>query len=134
MAGVSCRFQREMLIPGRSPAQRMIDRVESIRVRACESSAICCNQLDMDVASQAGRDLVLHVREIDPFLVEALSPQMCAALGINELRIDANSRAHCLNAALENISHAELATDLTCVGRLILVGPCGSARDHEEAR
>src|SRR5262249_51786693 len=80
MAGVSCRLKREVLIPGRSSAQRMIDRVESAGVLTCESTTFCSDELDMDVASQAGRDLVLHVREIDPFLVEALSPQMRAAL------------------------------------------------------
>jgi len=59
---------------------------------------------------------------------------MRTALGINELRINANSRAHRLNAALKSISDAELAADLTDVERLIFVSPGGTARDYEDTR
>jgi hypothetical protein len=67
-----------MLIPRRSPAKRMIDGVTPVRILACDSTALCRDQLDMDVTNQSGRDLVLHVEQICALLVKALGPQMCA--------------------------------------------------------
>src|SRR6266545_863406 len=91
------------------------------------------DQLDVACAGQPGGDLILHVKEVGARLVETSGPQMRAALGIDQLRVYPDPLARVLHAAFEDVSHAELATDLTGVDRLVLVGECRAARDHEDA-
>src|SRR5260370_30929790 len=88
----------------------------------------------MGRAGQSGRDLVLEIEQVGWRLVEALGPQMRAALRVDELRIDPDPVARVLHAAFEHVSHAELATDLAGVDRLSLISEGGVARDHENAR
>jgi len=87
----------------------------------------------MNGTSQSGGHLVLHVEKIGALLVEAFGPQMPAALGIDELRVEADPFARVLHAAFENIAYAELAADLAGVDRLALICKSGVARDREDA-
>ena len=78
-------------------------------------------------------DFVLHVEEIGHRLVEPLRPEMVAALGVDELDIDAHPGAGALNAALEDIANVQLAPDLLQIDALALVGESRVAPDHEGA-
>ena len=64
-------------------------------------------------------------------LVEAFGPQMPAALGIDELRVEPHSIAGVLHAAFENVSNAQFATDLADIDRPALVGESGAAGDYK---
>ncbi len=82
---------------------------------------------------QSRDDLVLHVEQIGDRLVETLRPEVAAALGVNQLDIDAHALAAALDAALEDIANVELAPDLLQVDGLALVGEGGVAPDDERA-
>ena len=56
-----------------------------------------------------------------------------AALGVDELDVDAHSAACALNAALENIADVQLAADLFHIAASALVVERSVARDHEGA-
>ena len=58
---------------------------------------------------------------------------MFAALGVDELDIDAHPGAGALNAALEDIADVQLAPDLLQIDVPALVGEGGVAPDHEGA-
>ena len=80
------------------------------------------DELGVQRARQSRNDLVLHVEEIGQRIVEPLGPEMIAALGVDELHIDAHAVPAALNAALEDIADVQLAPDRLHVERLALVG------------
>src|SRR6516162_8942606 len=82
---------------------------------------------------EAGDDLVLHVEEIGDQLIEALSPEMRAGLGLNQLDIDAHTISRSLDTAFEHIAHVEFASDLLEINRLALVCEGCAAPDDERA-
>src|ERR1700719_3797831 len=108
--------------------KRVIDGIEALGMLARRPPALGRDHLDLDGASQPGGNLVLPVEEIGERLVEACGPQMRAALGIDELRVDPDPAACILHATFEDVTHAELAADLADVDRLALVGESGVAR------
>jgi hypothetical protein len=57
---------------------------------------------------------------------------VCARLGFEQLRRDAQARSRLTNAALQYVTHAQLASDLTNVDRFALVGEARIASDHEQ--
>src|SRR5260370_15649499 len=122
-----------MLVPGGTAVKGVIDGVEPVGMLAGRPPALRCDKLDVNGAGQTGGDLVLDLKEVAALLVEAFGPQMCAALGIDELRVDPDSIAHVLHAAFEHVPHAKFATDLAGVARLALLGESGAARDYEDA-
>src|SRR2546423_14969999 len=122
-----------MLVPGSPPVQGVIDRVEVVGMLAHRPPALGRDQLYMDGTGQPGSDLVLHIEKVGALLVEALGPQMRAALGIDELRIEAHPLASVLHAAFEHVSHAELTADPAGVDGLALVGKSGAAPDRKDA-
>src|SRR5215472_10504896 len=123
-----------MSVPRGPPAKSVIDRIEPVGVLADRPPALRCDQLHVDGAGQPGGNLILHVERIAALLIEAFGPQMRAALGIDELSVEPDPLARVLHAAFEHVAHAELATDLTGVDRLALIGESGVARDREDAR
>src|SRR6516165_12388130 len=132
-AGSPGRLERQIPIPGGSAEKGVIDRVETAGTLARRSAALRRDHLYVDGPGQSGGDLVLHVEKIAALLVEAFGPQTPAALGINELRVEADPFARVLHAAFENIAYAELAADLAGVDRLALICKSGVARDREDA-
>src|SRR5207245_2840934 len=125
-------LERQMSVPGGPPVKGVIDGVETVRMLARCPPALRRDQLYVDGTGQPGRDLVLHVEKVGPLLVEAFGPQMHAALGIDELRIESHPLAGVLDAAFENVSHADLAADLAGVDRLALISERGAARDRKD--
>ena len=82
----------------------------------------------------AGDDLVLHGEDIGQIAVEALGPEMAAALArIDQLGVDADAGGGAARAALEDIAHAEIAGDLADIHGLVLEREAGVAGDDEEA-
>jgi hypothetical protein len=127
------RLERPMSVPGSPPVKSVIDGVESVGMLASRPAALRRDQLDVDLMGQAGGDLVLHVEEIGPPLVEALGPKMRAAFGVDELRVESSPLTGSLHAAFEDVSHAELAADLAGVDRFALIGESGAPRDRPNA-
>jgi hypothetical protein len=50
-------------------------------------------QLNLQCARKSGDDVVLHLQEIGAIVVERLGPEMSVALGVDQLRVDANLSA-----------------------------------------
>ena len=75
----------------------------------------------------------MHVEEVGDRLVEPLGPEMIAALGVDQLHVDAHAISAALDAAFEHVADVELAPDLFEIDRLALVGEGGVAADHEHA-
>ena len=78
-------------------------------------------------------DLVLHVEQVGYRLIETLRPEMMAALGVDELDVDAHSASAALDAALQNIADVEFAPDRLHVKRLAFEGKRSVPGDHERA-
>jgi hypothetical protein len=102
----------------------MFDRPGSLRT----------DQLEVQRQRNAARNLVLDGEQITRATVEPLRPQMRAALGINQLRVDPDLVTRTSYAALQYIAHTKLAADLLRVDRLVLVGESRIAGDHEHSR
>src|SRR5262249_31929943 len=119
--------------PSRPAAKSVIDGVEVVGMLAYHPPALRRDQLHVDATGQPGSDLVLHVQEVGALLVKAFGPQMCVALGVNELRVKSKPFASVLHAAFEHVSHAEVATDLASVDSFALIGKGGAAGDRKDA-
>ena len=116
----------------RAPAHSPGIPVDGGRIgRVLGAARFDLDELGLKLIGEARDNLVLHVEQVGDRLVEALRPQVRAALGVDELDVDAHALAAALNAAFERIAHVELAADLLRVDRLALVGESGAAADHE---
>ena len=82
---------------------------------------------------QASDDLVLHVEQIGQRLVEAFSPEMLAAFGVDELDIDTHAAGVALDRPFEHIADPKLLADFSGVDILALEREGGVAGDHEGA-
>ena len=78
--------------------------------------------------------VVLHAEEVGERFIETLRPEMTAALGVDELRIDAHLVLIALHRTFQHIANAELLADLPGVGVLALESEGGVARDDEASR
>src|SRR5215472_9996079 len=59
---------------------------------------------------------------------------MRVALGVDQLRINADLVTRTANTPFEDIAHAELTADPFRVDPLASIGECGIARNHEHPR
>ena len=100
----------------------------SLRAPGLRGKELCAERV-----GEPRDDFVLHVEEVGDGLVEPFRPEMIAALGVDELDIDAHPAAGALNAALEHIADVQLAPDLLHIDAPALVGEGGVAPDHEGA-
>src|SRR5258708_17870376 len=66
-------------------------------------------------------DLILNRENVVEFAVVALAPEMGATFRIHQLRRDAHAIIGAANTALQHVTYAQLAPDLTFVDRLALV-------------
>jgi hypothetical protein len=66
-------------------------------------------------------------------LVEPLGPKMITRFGVDELDIDAHAVTAALNAALQHVTHVQVAPDLHQIDVLALIGEGGVAPDHDGA-
>jgi hypothetical protein len=89
-------------------------------------------ELDRQRLDDLVHDLVLCGEDVVQLAVEAVGPQMAAALGVDQLGGDAHAVAGLADRAFQHEAHAELAADLLHLHRPALVGEGGIARDHEQ--
>jgi hypothetical protein len=89
--------------------------------------------LRIECIGDAGDDLVLHVEKIGHRFFEPLGPKVIAALGINELHVDAHPHAAALNASLDHIPDVQLAPNLRDVEGFAFIRERGVASDYERA-
>src|SRR5262249_37079666 len=90
-----------------------------------------CDQLRPQLIGKPGDNFILHIKQIGHDFIEALGPEMRAALGVNKLHIDATPIAGTLNAALQHIRYVQFAPDLLNVEGLAFVSKCRVACDYE---
>ena len=98
------------------------------------SSRFDLDELSIQSVCEPGDDLVLHVEEVGDGLVEALGPEVCASLSVDELHVDAHSAAAALNAAFEDVANVQFASNLLKIDVLALVGKRRVAPDDKGAR
>src|SRR6266849_774258 len=91
----------------------------------------CLYDFQVQCSRETARDLVLSLREIGAIGVEAVGPDVGAALRIDQLNVYPNLIARPPHAPFEDIADAELAADLLRVDGFSLVGECRIAGDHE---
>src|SRR5262249_19560738 len=77
-------------------------------------------------------DLVLYRENIDKVAIEALGPNVIAAVSLGELRADAQAAARFAHAAFEEVAHARPAAVLLHIDGRAFVGRAAGARDDEE--
>src|SRR5260221_483603 len=126
-SGLPHIFQRLRPVQERHAAHGEVHRVHIVRPFALRTPALCRDEFDADCPCEPGYDLVLHVKEIGPRLVEPLGPHMRAGLGIDELSIDTDSIVAALHTAFQHVAHAKLAAELLRVCRPALEGESGVA-------
>ena len=85
----------------------------------CRPSGFCTDELLMQRDGDPPRDLVLYGEQIADVLVKPLRPEMNVDFGLDQLGSDANPIARSLHAPFKYISHAQFATDLPGIGRLV---------------
>ena len=115
--------------------QRLHDQVpcvEALRRLAPNASRLGGQDLRQDRTNDPVRDLVLKLEDIFHFAIVFVRPQMDAVRGIDQLPGDTNPVGDLSHAALEDISHAELACDSAHVDRFTFEGETRIARDDEE--
>jgi hypothetical protein len=97
------------------------------------SAGLGPHQFQVECNRDPAGDLVLQGEQIIRVTVEPLGPQMGVALGIKQLRADADPVTRPADASLQHIAHAQLAADLLRVDGLVTVCERAIARDHEAA-
>ncbi len=101
----------------------------------CPFSTACFggDQLRAQLIGKPRDDFVLHVEKIGDRLVETFGPEMRAALRIDKLDVNAQPIGGALDAALQHVTHIQLAPDLLQINVLTLVAESGVASDHGRA-
>src|SRR5205085_1972311 len=111
--------------------QPFIQRVTVRGQTACLVPNRGFNKLYIQRRSDAAGYRVLEVQQGTAFAGKAICPDMRAALGIDQLRIDLHCRTEPPYAPLQEIANATFPTDLPCIYRLSLVGQRSCAGNYE---
>src|SRR6266446_3790424 len=106
--------------------------IEALRRFARGALALAALERRVDRDRDARGDLVLHRENVSQITIVALGPKMPAGGGFDELRCHSHPVSGLAHAALEHITHAELAPDVSDCNRLALVGECRIAGDDEQ--
>ncbi len=99
-----------------------------------QSSPLVLGLLDrrLDRRRDGSSDLVLCREDIAQLALIALGPEVSAGIGPDQLAGNPDLVAGRSHAAFEDITHAELAPDLTDIDGAGLVGKCRITGDHEQ--
>jgi hypothetical protein len=89
-------------------------------------------QVRLDGRDHAFRDVVLNGKDVLELAIIARGPDMLACLRVDQLRGDADASGRRLDAALQDVAHAELTGDLPDVDGLALEGKARVPGDHEQ--
>ena len=98
------------------------------------ASGLLRRQRDRECRNDVVGNGVLNREHVGDRAIVAIGPEMPTGRGIDELRIDPHLPPRPAHAALENVLHTELATDLLDVDGSTLVREARVAGDHEETR
>ncbi len=107
--------------------------LDIIRCRVPEPGLLALQQVDLQFHCNNQRNLILHGENIVNGSIITLSPDVCAAMRIDQLSRDANSIAAFANAPLEHVAHVQLFRDLTHIHRAAFVHKGGISRDHHQS-
>lgn len=130
LARKSDRFGREPVVRRhRLPAQVL--GVGPGRMQASAALGLGMHHLQMQRPGDGLRHLGLQHDQVLPAAVAAIGPQLGTALRVDEAQIQPHLVAEPLDAAFEDVAHAEVATDLANLDRLALVRVGGAAGDDE---
>src|SRR5208282_6860557 len=87
-------------------------------------------ELRLQRAGDPRRDLVLQGEQVADITVEPLGPELRTGFGIDELNVDPYLVGGPLDAALEDVTHAQFSADPLDI-IVSLVGESGVAGDHQ---
>ena len=90
--------------------------------------------VDVEMARDRARDLVLHGEALRRLALEAIGPDLQPGRDVDQRRIDAQAAVLQLHAALDHVAHAELVADRRDVDRPARIDARGRARDHAQGR
>src|SRR5262249_50972443 len=108
-------------ILGRSGAQKVVVGLE-VSSLALGALYFRCKQRGCNAANDTTCHLILQLENVLEIAVEPVDPDMDTIGSVDQLARDANPITGLADAALQNISHAELATDLPNVDGTAFVG------------
>src|SRR5262245_33341491 len=80
------------------------------------------------------RHTILDREYLLDLAVETLAQQLLPTRRVRQMDRDADAALILANAALQNITHAKLGTDLPRISIAPPITECGAARDHEQPR
>ena len=102
-------------------SQHQVERGRRSALRARRAGGVEVDHAHAERGSDMYDDIVLAFAEAREWLVEALRPDMRAALRRDQLAADPHRRAYLAHAAFEHIAHTELAANVAdvapCRGR-----------------
>src|SRR5258708_20287623 len=104
-----------------------------VRRRLLHARTLGGVELRLDRDDDARRDLVLEREEVGERPLVALDPDFASGAGIGEVHPDADTLAGPLDAAFEDVAHAEFAADLLHVDRSALLSEGRIPAHHQEA-
>jgi hypothetical protein len=125
--GRGCR-----LMHVRQPPQQQVIGVESFGLFPPRALDLRLLHLRCDRAHHARRHLILQLEDVVQLAFEPFSPKMGARGRIDELSGNPDLVGRLADAALEDVSHAELEADAADVDRLSFVDEAGVPGDHEQ--
>ena len=105
--------------PAQSPTSH--GQIDHVRIFGTSTlSGFGLGQSPVQTAGQSRHHFILQLEKVGHVLFETVGPQMCASLGIYELRVDAHPVLVALDRAFEHVAHAKLLADLLGVDFLPL--------------
>jgi hypothetical protein len=96
-----------------------------------DAAADIFHELYIERAGETADDLVLCLREVGAIGVEAIRPDMRAALRIDELNVYSNLVGRPADAAFEDVPDTKLPANLSRIGGFALKGEGRVASDHK---
>ena len=107
-------FGRHSLVPARPALEIQIHRIRMRRAR--RALRLGLDQLAIQSIRQTRNDFILNVEEVGERFIKAIRPQVLAAFGINQLRIDAQAVATALHRPFEGVANVQFAADSEYIG------------------
>src|SRR5262249_6867318 len=114
-------------------AHHEIACIRIYRLFLLDPAAHIFDEFDIKSSGEAAGDFVLHLREVGAIGVNAIGPDMCAAFGVDQLRVHSNLVAGPPDATFEYIADAELTADLLRVDRLSFISKSSIPSDDKTA-
>src|SRR5947209_9505044 len=115
------------MVEGGASAQDIVERVGMFG----RSGGFGADQVEIQRDRNLTRYLVKQPEQVVGGLLEAIGPDMKVGLGVDQLGIDADPISNPAHAALQDVTNAQVATDLSAVDQLIAISERRVAGDHD---